>query len=930
MSAIEHALLGRELELAVLDRLIDDASHGHGRIVVLRGEPGIGKTTLAREALSRCERRGFEVLAAVADEMEQRRPFGVVSDALGVDEARDGVRAEIGALLRGGGGAGGGLVGERAAVEFRVAELALEHVEGLCARRRVAVLLEDLHWADPSSLLAVHRLARATGDLGLLLVCTLRPYPERRELRALVASLERLGAERLELEALDGAAVGALAERVAGTQPSAALARRLEAVGGNPLFVIELVSALVSEEAPADAVPTRGDGLPPSLRLTILRRLSALPDGTLEALRAASALGSRFAVADLAVALGRPVAELGDALRPALAARALVEAGDRLAFRHDLIREALYDDVPLAVRQALHRELATRLIDAGAPVERVAVHMLVGAEPGDREAIEWLRRAGREAAPRSPAVAAELLERALELTRADDPARRELRAELIEPLVWSGQGAAVEARCREGLDDPDGAQREKLFRMGLGRGLFSQGRLTEARDEFDRLAGSPSLSDYERAGVSALQAYIGAFLKDPQAAARAQALLDAYPRTPLEVPARFALAGAALFEGRSEVALERLGEMARAGAGDWLPLRLFTGMALLDLDRLDEARDVLQEGLRVGLEVGATAGVALYRVLQVPVEYHAGRFDAAIAQHEAAVELARETGQRWLVASYALRATIALRRGEREVAERALAAAEAEHDAVGPQLGFATASLARALLAEARGEPRAAAEAAAETLELALRYEPPSHAAWYGPQLVRIALGAGERDQAQRTTTAGEEAAATLGVPSRRGCALVCRGLLDDDAQLLLGAAELLRAAGRPLDLAFALESAAAALARGAREAEARSAAHEALGLYRERGVTGDLARARERLRAAGIRVGGGGRRGRPRAGWESLTEAELGVVRLVAQGRSNPEIAARLYLTRRTVRAHVSSALRKLDVSSRVELAAEAIRRGL
>ena len=139
-----------------------------------------------------------------------------------------------------------------------------------------------------------------------------------------------------------------------------------------------------------------------------------------------------------------------------------------------------------------------------------------------------------------------------------------------------------------------------------------------------------------------------------------------------------------------------------------------------------------------------------------------------------------------------------------------------------------------------------------------------------------------------------------------------------------------LRDSGRPLQLALALESAACALVRAGRDGEARALGAEALGLYRQSAAAGDVDRARARLRAAGLRIGARGSRARPQSGWESLTEAELGVARLVAEGRSNPEIAARLYVTRRTVRAHVSSALRKLHLSSRVELAAEAIRRGL
>jgi DNA-binding CsgD family transcriptional regulator len=129
--------------------------------------------------------------------------------------------------------------------------------------------------------------------------------------------------------------------------------------------------------------------------------------------------------------------------------------------------------------------------------------------------------------------------------------------------------------------------------------------------------------------------------------------------------------------------------------------------------------------------------------------------------------------------------------------------------------------------------------------------------------------------------------------------------------------------------LAPALEDTAEALARTGNEPEARPLAAEALQIYAGLGAAADIARARARLRSARLRAGVRGPRGRPRHGWDSLTEAELRVVRRVAEGRSNLEIAA-VYLTRRTVRAHVSSALAKLDLSSRVELALEAARHPL
>jgi DNA-binding NarL/FixJ family response regulator len=557
---------------------------------------------------------------------------------------------------------------------------------------------------------------------------------------------------------------------------------------------------------------------------------------------------------------------------------------------------------------------------------RVRSHMLLGAEPGDREAIDWLRRAGREEAPRAPAVAAELLERALELTPRDAPSYEEVRAELVEPLVWSGRGADVEALCREALGRAGGAERENHFRLGLARGLQTEGRLLEAHAEFERLARSPSLAEPARPLVAAYAANLGAFLGAEEAAESAAAVLEAAGEGPAGVIARIALAATALFSGHSDVALERLDRLAQAGAGESLPVLLQRALTLLDLDRLEEARETI--GAADPDVLAAPAGLALCHATLVSIEYHAGRLGRAVAEHEAAVELARQTGQRWLVASYALRAGIAVHRGALEEAERALAEAEAQRAELGPQLGAALVPLARARLAEARGEVEAAAAAAAEWWRLARRYGLRSHLAWFAPPMVGIALAAGERPLAEAMSAAAGAVAAPLAIASRRGCALHCRGLIEDDPERLLEAVAVLRDSGRPLQLALALES--AACARAERGGEARPLGSEALALYRQSGAAGDADRARARLRAAGLRIGARGSRARPQSGWESLTEAELAVVRLVAEGRSNPEIAERLYVTRRTVKAHVSSALRKLHLSSRVELAAQAIRRRL
>jgi predicted ATPase len=177
------------------------------------------------------------------------------------------------------------------------------------------------------------------------------------------------------------AVVGLVAEAVA-AEPGPRLLAEVAGARGNPLFVTELVAARLQEGA-IRTVDGRAEvtapSLPPSLRLTILRRLSLLPEETLEALRSASILGSSFALTDLSSVAGRSVADLSAALAEAIRARVVEDDGDRLRFRHDLIREAIYQDLPTSVRVGLHREAGHRLARSGAPALQVAAHLARGA-----------------------------------------------------------------------------------------------------------------------------------------------------------------------------------------------------------------------------------------------------------------------------------------------------------------------------------------------------------------------------------------------------------------------------------------------------------------------------------------------------------------------------------------------------------------------
>jgi predicted ATPase len=222
-----------------------------------------------------------------------------------------------------------------------------------------------------------------------------------------------------------------VAEAVAAV-PGPGLLARISGAAGNPLFVTELLGALAQE----GAIQTAGGRaevaetiLPPTLRLTILRRLSFLPDDTLQALRAASILGSGFTVTELSVTMACPALELSRVLAEGITGQVLQGDGEQLRFRHDLIRDAIYEDLPLSVRRGLHREAGQRLAGWGSPILQVAEQLARGAAHGDAEAIGWLVNAAREAAARSPDVAADLLERAAGLMDRWDRRRDQVLAE---------------------------------------------------------------------------------------------------------------------------------------------------------------------------------------------------------------------------------------------------------------------------------------------------------------------------------------------------------------------------------------------------------------------------------------------------------------------------------------------------------------------
>jgi predicted ATPase len=505
--ALIPRLVGRDAEIRALGEALDRVSSGHPTIVLVEGEAGIGKTRLLEHALAEARARGMQVVAGRAEELERTRPFGLLAATFGCATSSPDPRlAAIGALLatHGAGDRGPITVTSDPGLLFRTVDAFTDLVDELALAGPLVIGVDDLQWADPSSLLTLGAVGRRLAYVPVAVIGCLRPAPRAAELERLAGALEAAGARHLALSPLRDDAVHDLVADIVAAEPGPGLLAEVSGAAGNPLFITELIGAIIQE----GAIKTAGGRaevtemtLPPTLRLTILRRLSFLPGETLQALRAASILGSGFSLTDLATVTGSPALGLAEALAEAIRARVIEDDGTRLSFRHDLIRDSLYEDLPESVRRGLHREAGQRLAQAGAPTLRVAGHLAKGATRGDAEAIAWLTRGAREAAATSPIVAADLLERAIALTEPADPGRDQLLAERASSLVRAGRVSDAEEICRALLGRAHDPGAEASAQLCLGQALLAGGRPRDALRELERVVKSPAHSVTQRASA---------------------------------------------------------------------------------------------------------------------------------------------------------------------------------------------------------------------------------------------------------------------------------------------------------------------------------------------------------------------------------------------------------------------------------------------
>jgi DNA-binding CsgD family transcriptional regulator len=905
-------LYGRDPERSRIGELLAGARASRGAVLIISGEPGVGKSALLQDA--RDQARGMRVLGSVGVESEAHLPFAALHQLLRpVLPHVESLPQPQAAALRGALGLAAGGAGDRFLVSLAVLTLLADAAEQgpplLC-------LVDDAQWLDDASADALVFVARRLEAEGIVMLFGAREGDVRR--------FDAPGLPELRLAGLDPATAGELIDRHAGAPLSWEVRNRLVVeTGGNPLALLELSSSLSeSQLSGGEAVLAP---IPVSARVehAFLVRFHALPEETQTLLLVAAAddSGELTTVRRAAAQLGA-TAEAFDSAEQAGLAHV---RGNRLELRHPLVRSAVYQAAPLSRRQAAHGALAS-VLDGDAEADRRAWHRAAASVEPDSSVGEELEQTAERARRRGGFAAASLaLERAAFLTTDEEHRARR--------LIGAAENAWLAGRMERALSLLDGARphvSEPIQRADVDRFLglieMTRGVPADACLLLLRAATDVAPIDSERAlQLLNLAGLAAAYTGDKEAAV---AIADVAGGLAVEEPpsarmlAQLLVGLGAHAEGdfaaaapKLRVALELAHKLDEDAAGEQPVALLFAGRAALYLGDDRVAYRAHHEAAARARASGALSIVTQILPRLATAEVWAGRWPSAAANAREGIQLAREIGQHDVVAQQlVMLGLIAALRGAEDECRSLVAESMELASARGLGIVAEIAHWALAVLELGLGR-------ADEALKRCREISTTMVVFWGGLDRVEAAIRAGQRETARAWLDEFERWADSSAAGWARAVVLHCSALLADDEsaaeqrfQEALGAHS---EAARPFERARSELAFGEFLRRARRRVEAREHLQAALDGFEGLGATLWAERARVELRASGQTA-----RKRDASTRDELTAQELQIARFVAEGLTNKEVAALLFLSPRTIDFHLRNVFKKLGIGSRTALA--------
>jgi DNA-binding CsgD family transcriptional regulator/tetratricopeptide (TPR) repeat protein len=911
-------IVGRNTELAAVAEFLTSAPTGPGALV-LEGEAGAGKTTIWSAATAAAAEQGFNVLASRPGRSETKLSFSALDDLLRpvIDEVGDALpepqrRALDTVLLRGPQGGSG-------ADARTVARAALETVRLLAAAGPVAVAVDDVQWLDRPSALVLEYVARRLTDEPVALVLASRTESAEPAALGLDRSPWPERVCRLPVGPLDASALHVVIERHVGTSLTRPVLTRVHQVsGGNPMYAVEIARALAGASMP----PAADEPLPIPNTLTDLvhRRLARLTTTTREMLLVVASL-ARPTMRLVAAAVGSSAAA---AVERAVRAGVLVVDRDHVEFTHPLLGSGVYAEASRTRRAAVHRRLAEIVADE----EERARHLGLAIDEPDADVAAALDRAAGLALSRgAPSTAAELYEQAERLTpRSDDDGirRRCLGAARCHAMSGDTARGRELAERVASTAPPGGARAEALLLLG---GVDLRDDVPTALEVLGQALqdarGCPVLAAGALRDLSSV--HLGRW--DVEAAATCARESLAMAERGGDVTT---LTGALVMRGRLDViqghphgiefvkravTMQAQIEHPRIAS---LPSG-WVGTLLRWADDFDGARGQLEPLLRQADELGDESSAGELRYELSELERWAGTWVLARQYAQQSVEIHSLADRQWdLSAALAALAAVEVHQGRvdegRANAMRGLAIGRAMGGADEMVknlhvLGFLELSLSRS---------GPALDHLAEVAEISAGVGDPGVLRCAGDHIEAL-IGVGDLDAAEAAVERLDREAGTAAGLWPIAVATRCRGMLisargDPDGALAVLDESLEHHAGVPMPFELARTTLVAGMVgrRARRGSEARRRLSDARSSFERMGAALWIAKVDSEL----ARIGG--RAPAPR----ELTVSERRIVDLVAAGRSNPEVAAELFMSRRTVEDHLSKIYRKLGVRSRTELA--------